>query len=543
MSVLSRLRPSRAHGDDGVAILMALAYIVIFTALLLAMLAIVVGQVKPTAQARKDVGSVNAAASGLQVALTTLRTATDTKADGTAGYGNRGRLPCTEGATTRFKDASTTVSTPGSKTVGTASDLPGRFQYEYNVAYYRLDPTDKPLAWLKARALDCPLPETPLYAYIQSYGVGQDELVSGTANRGNRSQTGVYQFSVPQVKVAGGPIRVRTNTSLCYDAGTLPNVGSRLSLQPCVKPTPAQQLFVYRTDLTLFYGGNSALNLCIQASASEVPNLQPCTGVGTGNTYPYSAGQQVQSWSYNDGGQFAAGKNDGNVNNKCISPANVAAGAQIVFGNCGAQLDPDPSVGAGKAGGNISGVVGPPTNQYVNFEEFGRCLDVTNFNFDRDYLIAYPCKQAPDSTKLSWNQLWQFVPTSGKVGKFFTVPDDTGNSPTPSSYKNKQVCLTADATSKFVRGTLCQTPLPLNQQWTATGSVPGSPQTSYNLVSKSRSMCMSLSSPAENYTPGIRKITIETCNGALEQRWNAPPPPPNSGLDSIREGTSVSALN
>lgn len=535
MTVLSRLRPRRVQGgDDGVAILMALAYIGIFTTLMLAMLAVVIGQVKPTGQARKDIGSVNAAASGLQAALTRLRSSVDATGDG-----NRGRLPCTAGSTstTRFTQGSAASSTPGAKMLGAASNLPGRFRYEVSVAYFAEDPTDQNPAWLQSNALACPLPSTPLYAYLQSYGVG-DAVVSGTANRGNRSQTGVYQFSVPQENIAGGRMAQIGGNRYCLDTGSeAPTIGTKLYFQTC-SPLGAvipQQLFEYRKDLSIFYGGKPSLNLCVQASATEQPNLQRCIGTGNGSTYAYAAGQQVQEWSFNDNGHFASAANDGNVTNSCIQPASSAVGAQLTFFSCQGStdaveaFDPDPSVGAGKAGGNTTGIVGSPTNQYVNFEQFGRCLDVTSQDVNQPFLIAYPCKQAPDSTKLTWNQVWRFEVLSGSVGRMYTLNRNDVNQP---------YCLTAAASGEFITATPCTNPLALNQQFTATGLVPGSPQTSYNLVSKSRNQCMSLGSKtATNF--GSSKVILEPCSGALVQRWNAPPPSPNSGLNNIKEGTAV----
>lgn len=549
MSLLQRLRPPSARQgahEDGVALLMVLAYIGIFTSLMLAMLAIVIGQVKPTAQARKDVGSLNAASSGLQVALTALRTATDTKSDGTAGAGNRGRLPCTPGGTTRFTEAGVTKNTPGARTKGVASSLPGNFQYEYSVAYYLDDPTDKNPVWLAANAMTCPLPKTPLYAYIQSYGVG-DAVVGGTASRGNRSQSGVYKFSVPTENIAGGPIRARDNRALCWDAGATPGLGSALTLQSCTEPAQARQLFVYRTDLSLFYGGNPTLNLCIEATSSKAPSLRTCSGVGVGNTYPYatSVPQQAQSWSYNNGGAFSAADDNGNASGTCLGPASNAIGAAILRGNYCNAMDPDPAVGAGKAGGNITGRPGAPTQQFVNFEQFGRCLDVTGGNFSTGFLIAYPCKQAPNSATLSWNQLWQFLPVTGNTGTLYTTPrsGDNQNGVSPAGYLNTRICITAVSASAYVTGTPCLSSQPAEQQWTATGIVQDSPKTSYNMVSKAFGTCLSLSSAADGYTAGIRKITVEACNGSARQRWNAPPPPPVSGLDAIREGSSISQLN
>lgn len=522
---MSRSFRPRLSGDDGVALLMALAYIGIFTTLMLTMLAVVIGQVKPTAQARKDIGSVNAASSGLQAGLTAVRSAVDS-----TGVGNRGRLPCTSGSTTAFRDGATSTTTPGAKLAGQTSTLPGRFRYEVSVAYFMTDPTDRPPAWLQANAMPCPLTSTPLYAYLQAYGVG-DAVVAGTAGRGNRSQTGVYQFSVPQENIAGGRLR-QFGRDLCLDAGATPGLGTLLYFRTCADAGTPRQLWVYRSDLTLFYGGNPALNLCIQGSASQAPQLQRCTGTGNGSTYAYAAGQQVQLWSFNDNGHFASAADNGNVTNSCIQPATSATGAQLTFYACTGStddfraFDPDPSVGAGKAGGNTSGLVGAPTNQYVNFEQFGRCLDVTAQNVNMDHLIAYPCKQAPLSSLLTWNQVWNWTPVSGNVGTMRT------NAPSGAH------CLEAPAAGQFVVVKPCLTPAPDRQQWTATGLVPGSPTTSYNLISESRNQCMSLG-PNNATTYGSSKVILEACNGALKQRWNAPPPPPTSGLGNIKEGTSV----
>jgi hypothetical protein len=71
------------------------------------------------------------------------------------------------------------------------------------VGYFLTDPTDQSSGWLQANALTCPLAQPPRYAYLQSYGVG-DAVVTGTSGRGNRSQTGVYEFSVLQENIAGG---------------------------------------------------------------------------------------------------------------------------------------------------------------------------------------------------------------------------------------------------------------------------------------------------------------------------------------------------
>jgi hypothetical protein len=40
----------------------------------------------------------------------------------------------------------------------------------------------------------------------------------------------------------------------------------------------------------------------------------------------------------------------------------------------------------------------------VNYQQFGRCLDVTGQNVSATHLIAYPCKQNPLATAVAWNE-------------------------------------------------------------------------------------------------------------------------------------------
>jgi hypothetical protein len=135
---------------------MALAFISIFTVLVLSMLSVVLGQVKPTAQARKDVGSLNAASSGLQAGLAVVRDSKD--AD---GNGDRGRLPCTPGNNvTRFRTGTASARTTGTVIRADPATVPGAFRYELHLAYYLQDPTDRPPSWLRTNAMDCPLTET-----------------------------------------------------------------------------------------------------------------------------------------------------------------------------------------------------------------------------------------------------------------------------------------------------------------------------------------------------------------------------------------------
>ena len=83
----------------------------------------------------------------------------------------------------------------------------------------------------------------------------------------------------------------------------------------CSRASPLgtpQQTWQYRADLTIFYGGDTTLNLCIQNVTATyghagTPELEPCATSGSGTTYPYAnQTQQEQEFAYNDGGQLEA---------------------------------------------------------------------------------------------------------------------------------------------------------------------------------------------------------------------------------------------
>jgi hypothetical protein len=525
----------RPGGDDGFAMVISLLLIMVVATLSLAMAAVVLNQVRPTQQARKSVQTVNAAQSGVQVALSNLRAANDG-----GGNGVLSKL-CTASTSASFSDTgqSTPAVMPGvtySGAVTTATGTGGQ-AYRVSVAYFSTDPSGKSLTWLAANRKACPLTAVPSYAYIQAYGLGS--AIPGSApTAGNRVQVGTYKFSTSNINIVGGRMR-SYGTQQCLDAGSSPAVGTTLTLQPCLAPGTPSQTWQYRQDLTIFYGGDTGLNLCIQAPASGIlPLLKACTGSGSGSTYPYAPGQQVQEWGFNDNGHFSAALAGGTVTNgtggNCLQPqgatSSVAApsGAPLIYTSCDATttgpaaFDPDATVGAGKAGGGTSGVPGA-TKQFVSYAQFGRCLDITGQNVNADHLIAYPCKQAPNSSTLTFNQVWTYTVTSGGYGIFSVT---TGGI---------NYCLTAPTSGNLVRTTACLVTPSASQLWQATGNISGNYAGSYTLVSKPTGSCLAVSPLSESLTNGSSNITVATCDGSNSQKWNAPPVDPNSLLSNVQE--------
>jgi hypothetical protein len=552
---------ARRNNEDGFALVFTLLLIMIIAAVSIGVAGLIYSQIQPTQFNRKNVRTVNAAAAGTQVVLDKLRAANDG-----AGNGSLTLVPCTGAAGASYTFGTATATVPGSTYTGSVSSNPGTLTYRASVSYLTQDPAayepggtagnttySQFLTWLQSNALSCPLSTVPSYAFIQSTGLGA--TVPGlAASQGNRSQHSIYQFATTNTNIVGGRIaELLSNPSYCIE---VPNpdsagVGSTLNVAPCQAFGTASQMFQYRNDLTIKWSGDPHnQNLCIQKSTStSTPTLQTCVTNGSSSvvTYPYASGQEVQEWGFNDSGHFAAALDNGTVTNgsggTCLDPAGATSTQQptttvalvqvscdgVTFGTT--AWNPDPQVGAGKAGGNITGLPGTPTNQFVNYQEFGRCLDVTGQNVGADHLIDYPCKQAPDSSTLTWNQLWTFTAVSGGYGKFYTT------------YSGTQYCLTAPSGSSiYITTTACGSPVPNNQLWKPTGQIAGNYTGSYLLLSKSsldangNPNCMTASSlPGGDLTAGSSNIDVLQCNGSLSQKWNAPDNPPSSGLGDLEE--------
>jgi hypothetical protein len=345
-------------------------------------------------------------------------------------------------------------------------------------------------------------------------------------------------------------------------------------MKPCQALGTPSQTWQYRQDLTIFYGGDTSLNLCIQ-NMSGTPELETCTTPappditsGVEATYPFaSTTQQNQEWAFNDNGHLAAPKSpftgstggdveEGSSGGLCLQPGTTdpntqaASNAAVLISACdGATTgqtawNPDPQAGAGKSGGNVSGVPGSPTNQYVNYAELGRCLDITGQNVGADHLIDYPCKQAPNSCLLTWNQVWTYTAVSGGYGTMSVKYAGGRKACDISAYTN--YCLTAPSTGSYITVSTCQSTPPDSQLWNATGNIAGNYPNSYLLISKLNGQCMA-ADPSVQPTFGSSTIVTTACDGSgvpsasgatpnpLLLKWNAPPNNPTPGLRDVQE--------
>jgi Tfp pilus assembly protein PilX len=604
-----RQRPSVDEG--GFAMIFTIFLIVVIGISSFAVAGLMSSQVGPTSLAKKQIRTVDAAEAGLQAALGQIRNTQ------TNGMGDLTKLPCSDpadkgGVKLQVGAPATSVSAPGDSVTGsvaTTSNAADAQSYKAYIVYYATDPTshelDSTTSWWSANAIACKagvVNAVPSFAFIQSFGAAPG--VGGfTTNEGNRTQHAIYQFSTTTDFTVGGRI-AEYNTDnnngpsdLCLDAGSNPGSGTIPTMQLCQALGTARQMWEYRNDLTIFYGGNPSLDLCIQMVGGTsngtspdlyytggTPKLQTCTGTGTGDPYPYTnSTEEQQEWGFNDNGHLSAPIAGGDVTEStggaCLEPTGAtsstmaSAGAALAIVSCDSSTtgdtawNPDPEVGAGSALVYYTGEVGQtkptgvpsssPTSQLVNFSEFGRCLDVTGQNQNADHLIDYPCKQAPNSCKLTWNQVWSFSTddTYGSAGDgndYGEFISDYAGGRHACDSPGTNYCLTAPATSSgsnYITITPCGTTPTSYQLWDATG-LQATYANSYLLVNKATGLCMA-ADPSIQPTFGSSTIVDTSCAGtgvpsasstkdSLLLKWNAPPYSPAPGLQDIQEdGGSV----
>jgi hypothetical protein len=480
--------------DDRGSLLFALLLAMIGLSVTALLVPMVLRQVSATQSYVDRNMALGAAQAGLEVAMAHMRAANDG-----AGGGELGELPCGP---------------------ITGSVIPGGPRYSVQIKYYSFDPRTLTDPWNPPVGIACAssgVQRTPAYAYMISDGYDQ---ASDLQSR--RKLKGTYTFQTSNANIPGGLIHVYNgNPDLCFDAGsTLPAAGTLLQLQPC-NAQSIQQMFAYNTDLTIVLissrTATNPLGMCLDAgnpqAATNSVRFQPCAVQAS----PPAAHPTVpwQRWSLNDGSNLQ-GTTDGSTLNsfyfRIQSPNTAGSFVNLVSGTGGAgRFSPEAPAGAG-ASGTTSG-------QLVNFKQFGRCLDVTEFDILYGYLINWPCKQAPDPAQVGWNQRW-------------TLPAVPAGSPSASGRIVTSVyCLRSPgstAAGQYVTVVLCPVigSTPTNMTWTVYEKTT-TYATSYRVVDGFGN-CLQptdpTATPADLYPNGtqVSKIVVRACDGSTLQKWNAP---------------------
>ncbi|MGX1792288.1 hypothetical protein ACWIDW_05025 [Microbacterium sp. NPDC055312] len=500
----ARRRRHLGRDDEGSALLLTVVFTLFAGGIMLVLLSVLLSQMQAIQLAQKNTRTGYAAQAGIQSTLSTLRSNTESKvvAGTAADYGNPSKLPQT--------------------ITGKVDD--GDLAYSVTVKYYAEDPTNKDSTWLDANELKFAAGTKPLkqprFARIVSTG-SDAGAAAGTAI--NRTVTALYTFTTTNVNIPGGRINSSDGNS-CLKAVN-DKMGSRINMRPSAECTDDKlNLWVYDTDYRLKLASTigKATTLCItgkkwSGATSDDATLQPCAE----GKLQSSDGNQL--WSWEPPGSWV-GQNKANDarSNRWLS---LESGKVVEKSSTTGLFNPAPSVGAGAASYN--------TNQIVNYSEFGRCMDVTDEQIGKAFMIVYPCKQDPTKSgaNLKWNHKWYYSePTGAATTSAAQSISVKLNNTTP-------YCLTTSgAANTDVHFKSCD---PVNvgslnsqQKFIRNGNT-GNTLTSYTFqLADDRTRCLA-AVPESGYA--WSHVRLVPCSGSTTQKWNAPALITGSSLGGYKE--------
>lgn len=529
------LRRLPTRGDERGSLPMAILIIIVGIGLAVLLLPMLITQNHSTTTDTARLHQLNAAEAGLDVALGQVRDAVNTQ-----GQGITSGLPC----------APSSAPVAGS-IAGSAESL----TYSVTIAYYLSDPTGQDSTWLGTYN---PTTNPNGHGMLCSSGYGTDMPVNtwnaaaaqvpsfvllsstGTDPTGSRTVQAIYDVQTSNANIAGGTIYVYPNgtTNYCLDAGTAtPSAGNAVDLQACVSPVAQEQAWQYNSDLSIELVSSASATypngLCLTDQAAvragkEVAGdaivLEPCSAVPNAPWY--------QQWSVDDNAHLEGAYGTGqagypNINGLCINVNSQGNGVNPTMQTCAGTVTdtkqtwvPSPDVGAGMAGA--------ANEQLVNYQQFGRCLDVTGQDPTSTFLIAYTCKQNPDPSQVAWNQKFTL---NTSTGQFVTVDGGTKyclQSPLSPSTENEAGGGPYVVVTPCTGGSSNCSTSTSNCVWTQYGATDASgnqlPSTQKYTVQDTDGYCLDLATNSKDFLNGqYSKVIVATCNGTTLQEWNAAP--------------------
>lgn len=506
MRVPRWLRPRDDRGSLPLAMMLTL----VGTSLSTLMVPVVITQLRDTAATVDRAQALHAAQAGIDIVMGRMR----------GSLGNIANLVCIPALTPLRGTIGATAS-------GVTDVLPGR--YQVSVEYQ--DAVNKAIPCVETAAGVLTVQKAPAYAVITALGTDKPGGATDVINprdRQTRTLTATYVFRFTNENIDGGLLRL-LGGAYCLDAGSgSPATGTIVTTQPC-NTGSSRQTFAYTKDLTLrLVSSITAKNpqgMCISSKAEPVAGdllqFQTC---GISPVVPY-----YQRWSLNDSSSFQNTANTNTILGTLCMHAKAAAtkGAFMELVTCGGSdntrtFAPDATVGAGAA---------DAPHQLVNFQQFGRCVDVTNFNVNLGYLIVWPCKQAPVITGVGWNQRFVVPLAPNEKG---TV---SGRITTYDSTNKKTYCLTTfkdGDPSHFVTMKACPALTAGDEEKKAVEWKVSYQESTYGtsyVILDAADRCLSPTDlddpklPNDDIFKGstvVSKLTTAVCNGSKLQKWNAP---------------------
>ena len=502
----ARLAAVRADGERGSLVLAMLVTLVATTVAAL-VLPLFLTSVDSARFDDRRARQLAAAQSGVDATLARIRSGSGT------AVGVRALLPC----------APLTGQVPGATAL----------RYRASVEYFSVDPKTLQPTAVAGALLACVAGVgtrvAPAFARITA--VGTDTPGTAWTGVASRSVTATYVLRSTRPNVSGGNLRVTTAATgavVCVDATAAPTPGTPVRTASCDAAAPAQ-MFAYTTDLTLVLTASRTAarpaGLCLSSpggtqAVNDPITLQPC-----------APGTPAQTWSF-DYLTLWEGTNDGKTLDSLVMSPVGDTGSGVRLRPIAQQAnmyrwDPDSRVGAGAAGAT--------RHNLVNYGQFGRCLDLKDFQVQSAYMISWPCKQTPDANEATnWNQRWYWTDpgTAGPVsGPLYTVSGANVNPATSggNSLVNKTFCVADPGTDGgYVTTPQCDPNTPkADQQWRVIGATGASYATSYRIENPAGTHCLAVKDAAQGDFAGvgtlISKIIVLPCSASPLQKWNAPP--------------------
>ncbi|WP_061965915.1 RICIN domain-containing protein [Demequina aurantiaca] len=526
---LANARMKRIRHDEGFAMLSVMMLMMVMTVLAIIVLAVVTSQVNPTLHAEKNSRTLSAAQAGIDAAASQLRNATSPDGTG-APAGDIHKLPC--------------------KVNGTVDGTGGETSYEAKVQYFLTDPVDEDVTWRNSNALTCytgtgingGVRSVPKYAMITSEGF--DATSTSQVGRADRIVESAYTFQLTTKRISGGMI-LDTDSAFCLVA-TAAAAGSNIRYRPATSTYCQDQSelnsWTWADDYMLHLSATSLdgkIPLCITGRASSggggnPVTLQPCT-----TTAQDPLGQRW-AWTgdYTWKGQNAA--NTSQINSFIVNEdSNVDNGDRLSVSTSSGfrSLTPLPAVGKGNASYD--------TKQVVNFNLYGRCLDVTRANINANFMIAYPCKQDPAGNGgFLWNHKWYYdeppLGTESVTTKITVIPS-AGNTyclNTTATYRTQARPDPPGGNAsalfpRFVNGSGNKDCSSGNTEWIRTG-FSNDEDLAYTFRDNN-GKCLSADGPKTAYEPQWTSIVVVTCDGSDNQKWNVPENPVGASLGDFAE--------
>ncbi len=498
---------------------MALLLTLVAMSLTAGLVPLVLGQITSTRIVDARTVALDAAQAGVDAAVGQLRGAvplTTLLGSTTSVAGALNRLPSCAG--TPLTGAVASVADLTASSTIPVPDLRFSFVIKYfTVPADATDNTPEP-----ADCVNGLLQDVPSTALITSTGTGLSSTLLPTVAQGaanTRTIEATYTFRFKNENIDGGAIQLASPTTnpLCMDAGVdaSPAPSSAVTVQLCKEGGGSDQRFSYTKDLAIeLIGSENSLapnGMCLEAPMPHKTDgaltFQPCEGRVA-----------KQQWSLNDSSAFVGTTNGVSTDNFCINAKTAGSPSELVLGACGAVSNknvwrPQAGVGAGMASAE--------TKQLVNYKQFSRCLDVTNFDYTNSnvgYEIVWFCKQSPNGT-VPVNQSWS-VPANGAT---VLTPANTLLR-TPNGY-----CLqTPETPAGYVTMAACSADVNVagkRLKWTVYGDT-GEVASSFRIVD-SNGYCLTptdlSAKPADTHSDGTAKVKVATCTSSDLQKWNAPP--------------------